>query len=71
MGRDYRSSYPRLPPRHRRARSRGCMGHSFLCYFLCDLFGVHLLPFGAGLGGGQKGSLQRAATARTADVKTG
>ena len=36
---------------------------SFL-FFLCDFFGAHLL--GTGLGGA-KGSLQRAAIARTAD----
>jgi len=42
------------------------MGHASLCYFLCRLFSL-----GTDLGRGQKGSLKRAATARTAGGKNG
>jgi len=50
-------------------------GDGFLCSPLCLSFVISLVCFqkfsGTGLGGGQKGSLQRAATARTADGKPG
>ena len=47
------------------------MGHvSFVISFVI-LFGAHLLSCGTCLGGGQKESLRRAATARTADGKNG
>ena len=45
-------------------RRRGVGGFIYLLFPWCAS-----LRFGTGLGGGQRGSLQRAATARTADRK--
>jgi len=73
-GRNSRCSFP--PPRswHWRARIRG-RGALFLCSFLCGF--PSKFPWGACIpswdrpGRRQMGSLQRAATARTADRKPG
>jgi len=43
----------------------------FLCHFFCHQPSSFFSSFGIGLCGGQQGSLQRAATARTADGKNG
>jgi len=60
------SQHPRSWCRQARTRGRAV---PFFCSLFCSF--LKLLSRGTGLGGGQKGSLQRAATARTADGKTG
>jgi len=68
-GGNYRCSYPRPTSWRRQARSRGD-GVRFSFGSFLGHFPWARLPFlGTGLGGGQKGCLQRAATARTADRK--
>ena len=67
-GGDYRCSYPRPTSWQRQVRSRGT-GCTFPLVLRCHFPWAHLLCIGTGLGGGQKGCLQRAATARTADRK--
>ena len=47
------------------------MGHASLLSFPLLISLGHLLSLGTDLGGGHKGSLQRAVTARTADRKPG
>jgi len=69
-GRNFRCSFP--PPHSwlRQARSRGRVA-LFFGSFLCQFPWADLLFLGTGLGGGQRGSLGRAATVRTADRQTG
>jgi len=68
-GGSYRCSYPRPTSWRRQARSRGDGVRFSFGSFLCHFPWARLLFIGTGLGGGQKGCLQRAATARTADRK--
>jgi len=70
-GRNSHCSVPPPPPTHGIGR-RGVGDKSRISFVLsCLSLWTRLLSLGAGLGGGQRGSLQRAATARTADRKTG
>jgi len=69
--RNYRCSYPRPPSWHRQARSRGT-GCAFLYFFPFVKFLGRVYFFSWDRPGRRaKGSLQQAATARTADRKTG
>ena len=72
-GGNHHYSCPRLPSWRPRRRSGGGGGHGFLCSpffcpFICDFLGTFLLSWDR-LGRRAKGSLQRAATARTVDRK--
>ena len=72
----YNCSYPRPPQTRTMGRAElsfvpfFCLSGSFVFFsFVISLGATHIR--GTGLGGGPKGSLQRAATAKTADGKTG
>ena len=73
LRRNHRCSCPRPPSWHPQARIRTRGTVPFVLPFVSPLLfswcASYLLA--AGLGGGQKGSLQCAATARTADRKSG
>jgi len=79
-GKDLHCSSPRRTPWGRLAQCRSgwwffpfvhflFRSRSFSFPFLCNLLGVLLFFLRTGRGGGQRGRLQRAATARTADRK--
>jgi len=76
LGRNYRWGGTTTVPAHALLNGidrQGVGGRGALSFVssLCEIAWAPLLFLGTGLGGGQKGSLQQAATARTADRKTG